>query len=90
MLQVVEELDDNHASVRVGAATTNLEMLDWSIENSWTLPMNIIAAMITYGGSNATITHGSGINNKNLNDRVLKIEFVNALGALQVILDELK
>ena len=47
--------------------------------------MDIIALMITYGGSNATITHGAGINNKNLNDIVLKIEFVNALGELQVI-----
>ena len=49
--------------------------------------MDIIALMITYGGSNATITHGAGINNKNLSDIVLKIEFVNALGDLQVYLD---
>lgn len=28
--QMVEELDDGHAAVRVGAATTNLEMLNWS------------------------------------------------------------
>ena len=46
--------------------------------------MDIIALMITYGGSNATITHGAGINNKNLNDIVIKLEFVNALGELQV------
>ena len=78
-------MDDNHAAVRVGAATTNLQMLSWSTKNGWTLPMDIIALMITYGGSNATITHGAGINNKNLNDIVLKIEFVNALGELQVI-----
>ena len=49
--------------------------------------MNIIAAMITCGGSNATITHGAGIKNKNLSDIVLKIEFVNALGELQVLLN---
>ena len=49
--------------------------------------MDIIALMITYGGSNATITHGAGINNKNLSDIVLKIVFVNALGDLQVYLD---
>ena len=48
--------------------------------------MDIIAVMITYGGSNATITHGAGINNKNLNDIVLKLEFVNGLGDLQVII----
>ena len=46
--------------------------------------MDIIALMITYGGSNATITHGAGINNKNLNDIVLKLEFINALGETQV------
>ena len=28
--QMVEELPDGHAAVRVGAATTNLEMLNWS------------------------------------------------------------
>ena len=28
--QMVEELADGHAAVRVGAATTNLEMLNWS------------------------------------------------------------
>ena len=70
--------------MKVGAATTNLQMLNWSIGSGWTLPMDIIALMITYGGSNATITHGAGINNKNLNDIVLKLEFVNALGETQV------
>ena len=37
------------------------------------MPMNIIALMISYGGANATITHGAGINNKNLNDIVIKV-----------------
>ena len=83
-LQLVEQLDEHHAAVRVGAATTNLKMMNWSSTHGWTLPMDIIAVMITYGGSNATITHGAGINNKNLNDIVLKLEFVNALGELQV------
>ena len=60
-------------------------MMHWSAESGWTMPMDIIAQMISYGGSNATITHGAGINNKCLNDIVLKLEFVNALGELQVI-----
>ena len=31
LFQLTEELDDGkHAAVRVGAATTNLQMLDWS------------------------------------------------------------
>ena len=47
--------------------------------------MNIIALMISYGGANATITHGAGINNKNMNDIVLKIEFVNANGKFKQI-----
>ena len=29
-LQEVKDLGDGHAAVRVGAATTNIEMLDWS------------------------------------------------------------
>ena len=29
-LQVVKDLGDGHAAVRVGAATTNIEMLNWS------------------------------------------------------------
>ena len=50
--------------------------------------MDIIALMITYGGSNATITHGAGINNQNLSDIVLKLEFVNAIGEHQVTSSE--
>ena len=37
--QVVEELAGGHAAVRVGAATTNLEMLNWSNQSGWTLPL---------------------------------------------------
>ena len=83
-MEVVEELDNEHAAVRVGAATTNTEMLSWSQETGWTLPLNIIAAMISTGGSNATICHGAGIRNKTLSDLVIKMEFVNAKGELQV------
>ena len=88
-IEFIEELDDdgNHAAVRVGAGTTNLQMMQWSIDNGWTLPMDIIALMITYGGSNATITHGAGIKNPNLSDIVIKLEFVNALGELQIVDD---
>ena len=84
-MQLVGELGDGHAAVRVGAATTNLEMLNWSnrwaripsrgillVRSGWTLPLDIIAVMITYGGSNATICHGAGLKNKTLSDLVLK------------------
>ena len=65
--------EGEHAAVRVGAGATNLQMLEWSQKSGWTMPMNIIALMISYGGANATITHGAGINNKNLNDIVIKV-----------------
>ena len=75
------------ARVKVGAATTNLEMLHWSEENKWTLPWDIIAVMITYGGSNATICHGAGLKSRTLSDLVLEMEFVNFNGELQVVND---
>ena len=81
---MVKELYEGHAAVRVGAATTNLEMLNWSNQSGWTLPMDIIAVMITYGGSNATICHGSGLHTQTLSDLVLELEFINANGELQV------
>ena len=43
-----------------------------NIRSGWTLPLDIIAVMITYGGSNAMICHGAGIKNKTLSDLVLK------------------
>ncbi|XP_023333091.1 uncharacterized protein LOC111704928 [Eurytemora carolleeae] len=79
-IELVEELEDDHAAVRVGAATTNLEMLNWSNQSGWTLPVDIIAVMITYGGSNAMICHGAGLHSKTLSDLVLKIEFIDANG----------
>jgi len=41
LYQLVEELEDDHAAVRVGAATTNLEMLNWSNQSGWTLPVGM-------------------------------------------------
>eukprot|EP00092_Neocalanus_flemingeri_P004988 GFUD01005364.1.p1 GENE.GFUD01005364.1~~GFUD01005364.1.p1 ORF type:complete len:633 (+),score=187.91 GFUD01005364.1:112-1899(+) len=86
-IEVVEELEDGHAAVRVGAATTNLEMLNWSNQSGWTLPMDIIAVMITYGGSNATICHGSGLHTQTMSDLVLELQFINANGELQTVND---
>ena len=48
--------------------------------------MDIIAVMITYGGSNATICHGAGLHTQTLSDLVLELQFVNADGELQVSL----
>ena len=51
--------------------------------------MDIIAVMITYGGSNATICHGAGLHTQTLSDLVLELQFVNADGELQVSLSGL-
>ena len=45
--------------------------------SGWTLPLDIIAVMITYGGSNAMICHGAGVKNKTLSDLVLKWEYTS-------------
>ena len=81
----MKELDGgNHASVKVGTATTNLQMLNWSNKSGWTLPADIIAVMITYGGSNATLCHGSGLATQTLSDLVLEMELVDANGEQKV------
>lgn len=49
--------------------------------------MDIIAVMITYGGSNATICHGAGIRSRSLSDLVLEITFVNVKSELQTVSD---
>ena len=73
-----------HAAVKVGTATTNLEMLNWSNKSGWTLPADIIAVMITYGGSNAMLCHGSGLATQTLSDLVLEMELVDAKGEKKV------
>lgn len=86
-IELKELVGNNQAAVRVGSATTNLEMLKWSLDIGWTLPWDIIAVMITYGGSNATICHGAGLQSQSLSDLVLQLEFVNFNGELQTIND---
>ena len=81
-------LSPRQASVRVGPATTNLEMLEWSKTSKWTLPWDIIAVMISYGGSNATICHGAGIKSRSLSDLVMEVQFVNAVGDVQTVDDK--
>ena len=67
--------------------------------SGWTLPLDVIAIMITYGGSNAPICHGAGLKHPTLSDLVIKyecknrihfhcsdrLEFVNANGELQTV-----
>ena len=85
-IQLVQELDGGkHAAVKVGSAVTNLEMMNWSNKSGWTMPADIIAVMITYGGSNAMICHGAGLSTQTLSDLVLEMEFVNGSGDLQKV-----
>ena len=86
MIKVVEVLEGgNHAHVKVGTATTNLQMMNWSNKSGWTLPADIIAVMITYGGSNAMLCHGSGLATQTLSDMVIEMELIDANGELRVI-----
>ena len=86
-IQVVNIYEDGkHAEVKVGPATTNLEMFNWSKKSGWTLPADIIEVMITYGGSNAMICHGSGLSTQTLSDLVLEMEIINANGDLKVFI----
>ena len=85
---MVRELEDGkHAEVKVGSAVTNLEMMNWSNKSGWTLPADIIAVMITYGGSNAMLCHGSGLTTQTLSDMVTEMELVDANGELRVIMN---
>ena len=87
-IQLVQQLDGGkHAAVKVGSAVTNLEMMNWSNKSGWTMPADIIAVMITYGGSNAMICHGAGLSTQTLSDLVLEMEFVNGSGDLQKVTD---
>ena len=61
-------------------------MLNWSNKSGWTLPADIIAVMITYGGSNAMLCHGSGLTTQTLSDMVTEMELVDANGELRVIM----
>ncbi|GKU05034.1 unnamed protein product [Fusarium langsethiae] len=77
-------LRDGKKYVRVGTATTNEQFRRWCIkEGNVTLPANIIETTITFGGSNATICHGAGINHPTLSDLVRGIEYVDVHGNLR-------
>lgn len=75
--------------IRLGAATLNAQFLNWTNQqlNSeakelWALPLNVIMIEITFGGSNAPICHGAGINTQTLSDLVYELEYVDCNGKL--------
>ncbi|KAH0605715.1 uncharacterized protein H6S33_004172 [Morchella sextelata] len=74
--------------VRLGAAVTNEEFRRWAIaNNAWTVPVNVVMVEITYGGSNAPICHGGGIQHKTLSDLVRQVEYVDVNGVHQTVSD---
>ncbi|ENH68064.1 hypothetical protein FOC1_g10001764 [Fusarium oxysporum f. sp. cubense race 1] len=81
-----QALGDGKKYVRVGTATTNEQFRRWCInEGDVTLPMNIIEVEITFGGSNATICHGAGINHPTLSDLVRCLEYVDVHAVMHPI-----
>lgn len=88
----VEEDGVTKALCRIGAATSNEQFRRWCLDAKggawqWTVPLNVIMVEITWGGSNAPICHGAGIDHKTLSDLVTEVEFVNARGELQTVSD---
>lgn len=78
---------------KIGAGTCNYHFQDWAVNpkgggGKWTLPSNVIMTEITFGGSNAAICHGAGIEQMTLSDLVTEIEFINVKGERQVINDK--
>ncbi|KAG4287373.1 hypothetical protein FPRO06_05025 [Fusarium proliferatum] len=79
-------LKNGRKYVQVGTATTNEKFRRWCINTgNVTLPMNIIEVEITFGGSNATICHGAGINNPTLSDLVRRIDYIDVNGKEQFV-----
>ena len=88
----IDERGGTKALCKIGAATTNEQFRRWCLDPvggnlKWTVPLNVIMLEITWGGSNATICHGAGLQHETLSDLVVAIEFVNARGQVQVVND---
>jgi hypothetical protein len=79
--------DKMHASVRFGVGTLNLHYMDWALANNWTLPSNTIMQYMSMGGVMMGTCHGGGIGHGTMGDQLLEVEYVDALGNLQIIAD---
>lgn len=79
------------ALLEVGAATTNGQLRQWSMERlqrgekGYTFPANVITIETTVAGVIATLCHGAGVRHPTVADRVRRVEIVNAHGELQWI-----
>merc|ERR1719312_1421259 len=86
-LDVWEEEGKKHAAVKFGASTLNLHYYEWALANNWTMPANTIMHYMSIGGVALGTCHGGGIGHQTIADRILELEYVDALGELQVIND---
>jgi hypothetical protein len=49
------------AAIKVGAATLNQQLFEWILEDKqWTLPLDTIMLLMTYGGTTTPMCHGGG------------------------------
>ncbi|KDQ54683.1 hypothetical protein JAAARDRAFT_60628 [Jaapia argillacea MUCL 33604] len=82
------EPPEGHTFCKVMAGTTNEQFRAWCYKRkTWCIPLNVIMVEITFGGSNATMSHGSGFSTTTLSDLVVEICYVDCHGVLQTVND---
>ena len=65
----------------------DLHYYDWALANNWTMPANTIMQYMSIGGVAMGNCHGGGIGHQTLADRIIEMEYVDAMGELQVVND---
>lgn len=79
--------DAGHAFYKIGAAVINEDFRQWCFDKKLVcIPMNVIMVEVTFGGTNAPVCHGSGFGTKTLSDLVVEVEYVDAKGNIQSML----
>merc|ERR1719447_1004822 len=69
------------------AGTLNLHYMDWALENNYTLSSNTIMQYMSMGGVMMGTCHGGGIQHGTMGDKLLEVEYVDAMGDLKTITD---
>ena len=69
------------------AGTLNLHYMDWALENNFTLSSNTIMQYMSMGGVMMGTCHGGGIQHGTMGDKLLEVEYVDAMGDLKTITD---
>ena len=96
-IEIIKEYEEDgkkYANVRVGASVFGLQLLTWCFYRlehigitSYSLPLDVIMSLNTYGGVCSTMSHGAGWEHKTLSDLIVKIEYVDANGKHQSLDD---